>query len=174
MKRIKYCVFLIMTLMIMPSIVLASGGISVSKKSITIDKGKTDNFTISADNAAGKIEITTSDGAVAKIDKKDEWLDNNSVTVTVTGASAGTATITVKLIDVASYDNEELTGTYTVAVNVKEPGTENTNTETNKQKKEKKNPNTGSVLSIGTLLTAAGIGTYIFIKTKKDKKIHNI
>jgi|GEM_PF-4516194 len=110
----------------------ASGSIKVSKSSITVEKGKTSTFTITASNAAGRVDIASSNTSVAKVNKTSEFLDNSSVTVTVTAVGSGTANITVTLTDVADYDGNELTGTKTVKITVPSPTTKATTKATTK------------------------------------------
>lgn len=107
--------------------VYAKGSVKPSKTSITIEEGGSSTFKITASNAAGRVDISTSNSSVASINVTSKWLDNNSVTVTVKGKSVGTATITVKLSDVATYDKEPLTNTYKITVKVTEPKSKNNN-----------------------------------------------
>ncbi len=107
--------------------VYAKGSVKPSKTSITIEEGGSSTFKITASNAAGRVDISTSNSSVASINVTNKWLDNNSVTVTVKGKSVGTATITVKLTDVATYDKEPLTNTYKITVKVTEPKSKNNN-----------------------------------------------
>ena len=107
--------------------VYAKGSVKPSKTSITIEEGGSSTFKITASNAAGRVDISTSNSSVASINVTNKWLDNNSVTVTVKGKSVGTATITVKLSDVATYDKEPLTNTYKITVKVTEPKSKNNN-----------------------------------------------
>ena len=107
--------------------VYAKGSVKPSKTSTTIEEGGSSTFKITASNAAGRVDISTSNSSVASINVTNKWLDNNSVTVTVKGKSVGTATITVKLSDVATYDKEPLTNTYKITVKVTEPKSKNNN-----------------------------------------------
>ncbi len=120
MKKIKYLIVTIL-LLIIPILVNASGSISVSKNSITIAPGKSGSFVIKANNAAGRVDISSSNTSVATINQSSVWLDNNSSTITVTGKNEGTATITVRTSDAATYDGEVLSSTYTVKITVKAP-----------------------------------------------------
>ncbi len=107
--------------------VYAKGSVKPSKTSITIEEGGSSTFKITASNAAGRVDISTSNSSVASISATSKWLDNNSATITVKGKSVGTATITVKLTDVATYDKEPLTNTYKITVKVTEPKSKNNN-----------------------------------------------
>ena len=119
---------------IFPIIAYASGGITVSTRNISVYKGKSTTFSIVANNAAGRVDISSSNPSVAKVNKSSEWIENNSIKVEVTGVSVGTATITVTLADAATFDEEVLNGSYTITINVKEVE-KNNNTNNNKNTK---------------------------------------
>lgn len=122
MKKIKICLIaLILLLIVLPVTVFAAGSITPSPRSLSITKGSTKTFKVTASNACGRVDISSSNSAVAKVNVSSQWLENNSVTVTVTGVSAGTAIITVRLSDAATFDEEELSGSYTVSVTVTDP-----------------------------------------------------
>lgn len=105
---------------------LASGSMSVNKKSLAIEAGSKGTFKITLKNAVGRIKVKSSKTSVAKVSSKSVWLDSKklsgkkSQTITVTGVAAGTATITVKTVDVASYDTSPLAvkKTYKIKVTV--------------------------------------------------------
>ena len=119
MKNLKICIIAILMLMIiLPINVFAAGSISPSTSSLTINKGSTQTFRVTATNACGRVDISSSDSSVAKVNVSNQWLENSSVTVTVSGVSAGTARITVRLTDAATFDEEALTGSYTINVTV--------------------------------------------------------
>lgn len=118
----KLSLFMILAL-ICPMVVNAAGGISVSTKNISMEPNSTKTFTISATNAAGRVEITSSDSNVATVSSTSEFLDNNSVSITVSSKSAGTATIKVTATDVATYDMEEVRTSYNITISVVTPET---------------------------------------------------
>lgn len=118
----KLSLFMILAL-ICPMVVNAAGGISVSTKNISMEPNSTKTFTISATNAAGRVEITSSDSNVATVSSTSEFLDNNSVNITVSSKSAGTATIKVTATDVATYDMEEVRTSYNITISVVTPET---------------------------------------------------
>lgn len=124
MKKFKFLILLIIFVLMTPIKAYASGGISVYPTSLSITKGGSTTFTISASNAVGRVDIYSSNGSVASVNRSSEWLENSSVTVTVTGVSGGSATIYVSLSDAATFDEEELSGTYSIYVNVSEPVSE--------------------------------------------------
>ncbi|MBR5742966.1 MAG: cadherin-like beta sandwich domain-containing protein [Clostridia bacterium] len=96
---------------------------SVSTGSLKIKKGGSASFTVKASNAAGKISISSSDTGVATASESSVWLDNSSVTVTVKGVANGSCRITVKCVDVATYDEETVSSSYTVKITVYTPET---------------------------------------------------
>lgn len=121
MKRI--ITLLIITILMLPICVLAKGSISVSTKNITLTEGGSASFKVSASNAAGRIDISIQDSGIASISKTNAFLDNDSTTIKVNAKKIGTTKITVKLSDAATYDEETLSGTYTITVTVKEKTT---------------------------------------------------
>lgn len=131
MKKIKLLIFSLMVLMLLPISVFASGSIAPSTRSLSITKGGTATFTISANNAVGKVDISSSNSGIATVNRSSEWLENNSVTVTVSGISAGTTTINVRLSDAATFDEEELSGNYSITVTVNESSSNNNNKPSN-------------------------------------------
>lgn len=101
---------------------IAAGSISPSTRSLSITTGGTASFSIIASNACGRVDISSSNPAVATVaSSSSQWLENNSTTVTVKGVAAGNASIVVRLSDAATFDEEELTGSYTVNVSVSDP-----------------------------------------------------
>ena len=124
MRKLKLLILSIVSFVIMPMFAFASGGISPSTNAINLTEGGSTTFTVKATNAVGRIDISTSNSSVASINVTSKWLENNSVTITVTSGSAGSANIVVKLTDAATFDEEELTGSYTIKVNVTAKQTE--------------------------------------------------
>lgn len=141
MKKIKNLLLILAIFLVLPVSVFASGSISPSPRSLTITKGSTATFRITASNAVGRVDISSSNSSIASINTSSQWLENNSVTVTVTGISAGTTSIVVKLSDAATFDEEELSGSYTVSVTVKEPSTNNSNTNNKPNNNANNKPN---------------------------------
>ena len=123
MKNLKYLIVtLFIGIIFIPITVSAAGSISVSKNTLNITKGGAMSFTITANNAAGKVNITSSNPGIASVSTSSEFLDNSSVTVTVRGNTAGLATITIYSEDVTTYDDENISGrTQSVNVVVREP-----------------------------------------------------
>lgn len=116
-KSIK---FILLLLICLPAIVMASGSITVSPGSLSITEGGKATFSIKASNAAGRVDISSSNNSVATVSMSNTWVENGSVSVSVTAKSVGSATISVKITDAATFDGEALSGTRTVNVTVKE------------------------------------------------------
>lgn len=142
MSKFKYLIitFLIM-LFIVPKSVFGVGNITISTSNINIVKGSSANFTITATNAAGRVDITSSNSSIATISQSSVFLDMQSSTINVVGNSVGTTTIRVYVTDGTTYDDEDLTGrVYNINVTVVEPNnnqTPNTNTNNNLSKNNK-------------------------------------
>ena len=122
----KIILFIASLFIFIPMLVNASGGVNVSKTSLTINKGNTATFNIVGDNCAGKITITSGDATIASVNKSTEWIENETITVTVSALKAGTTTITVG-VDVATFDEEELIETKTISVTVNDTLSSNAN-----------------------------------------------
>lgn len=124
MKRSKYIFVLLLITMLFPFQVFAKGSVAPNKTSISVVKGSSTTFKVSASNAAGKVTISSSDKSIATVNKSSVWLDNDSVTVNVKGVKVGTTTIKV-VIDAATYDEEVIKKTQTIKVTVTEPKSAN-------------------------------------------------
>lgn len=108
--------------MLFPMLVLAKGNVSVSRTNISLTKGQNANFVITANNAVGRVDISSSNNNIASVSSDKIWVENNRTTITVKGNAVGSTTIKVKITDVTTFDDENLSGTtYTINVNVKEP-----------------------------------------------------
>ncbi len=106
----------------------AAGGMAVSTGSLSLKPGDNASFTVSASNAAGSFSVSSSDSSVATASINGEnFLDNNSATISVSAKSAGTAVITIRATDMATYDEEDISGqTRTVTITVAAPATTTT------------------------------------------------
>lgn len=150
MKSIIKNLFLITIFMLFPVSVLATGDISASPSSLTIEVGSTKTFTITATNTIGDVSISSSNTAIAKVNSS-EWVtgmcdegQTESGTITVTGISEGTATITLTL-DAATFDGEDLAGQIrTITVNVVPKATPNNNNSNNNNSNNNVNNNSGN------------------------------
>ena len=119
MKKNLIKILFIISLFIIPNTVFAAGGLSVSTTNISITQGSSSSFTVRANNAAGGVSISSSNAGVASVSMGSTFLDNSSATITVTGHAVGSAVITVTAFDMATYDEEVVTSTYRINVNVK-------------------------------------------------------
>ena len=115
MKLFSAIVVLTMMLGVMPAAVYADGSYYVDTNYIVLSPGETATITLSADNAAGRVDWT-SEGSVTAAGS--EWLDNDSRTFTVTADSVGTGYINVIPTDIATGDDEVLDYGYTIQVEV--------------------------------------------------------
>lgn len=143
MKIKKYLIIiLLMMLYFIPNSALATGNISVSTTKINVIQGKTSSFKISANNAAGRVDITSLNTSIATVSSSSIFLDMNSETITITGKALGTTTIKVYVEDGTTYDDEDITGkTYNIQVTVSKPANTSTNTNTPNQNNK---PSTGT------------------------------
>lgn len=100
----------------------ATGSFSVSASSSSINVGSTTNINITAKDCGGKFTITSSDSSIVSVNEYSKWVESGSQSITVTGKKAGTATITVTATDVAdtSVNNEEVSGSKTIKITVKD------------------------------------------------------
>ena len=151
--------------------VFAEGSINVSKKQIELENGDSTSLLIEGDNVAGVIEIISSDSNVASVDQNSYFFDtslgDDAINVTITGKNSGTATISVILKDVATFDNEELTGTEEIEVIVNEKSiidnqvigdVPKTNLDINI-----------IVLIASVIFVLGGVSIFLYIKKEKEK-----
>lgn len=132
-KRIKIILIItsILILLGINNVYAAGGTFSVNKTSATVEIGATTTFSITATNCGGKFTITSSNTSVATVSSGEEWIENDSKEIKITAKAAGTATITIKADDVASTDEEEVTGSKTIKITVPEKETNNSNNNNN-------------------------------------------
>ena len=122
MKKLKLLIVVLLGMFLIPSVVSAAGNISVSTGSLNITKGGSASFKITASNAAGKVNISSSNTGVATVSTSSVFLDNESTTIKVSSKAVGSTVITVYVEDATTYDDENLSGkSYSINVNVKEP-----------------------------------------------------
>ncbi len=111
------CAFAMVALM--PVKVLAAGGFSVSTAGVTLHPGESATISVTASNAAGRINISSSNPGVASVSTGAIFLDNSADSVTITAGSVGSATISLVASEFSTYDEEILSGqARAVAVNV--------------------------------------------------------
>ncbi|MBR5370414.1 MAG: cadherin-like beta sandwich domain-containing protein [Bacilli bacterium] len=123
MKKIIVVVLLTIGLLLFPKNVLASGGITISTTSLSMEEGSSRTFTITAINTIGDVTIASSNSSVATV-SSGSWTtgmvgsgENKSTTITVTGISEGTTSIVLTL-DGSTFDEEPVTGNRTISVYV--------------------------------------------------------
>ena len=136
MKKICFLIFL--NLLFIPFYVHASGSINVSSNELNMKVGERKTFKIVANNAAGRVDISSSDSSIVTISKSSIFLDMNSDTITVTAKKAGKATVNVILTDIATYDSETLSGTKVINITVNDAAS-TSNTSKNTSNVSKKN-----------------------------------
>ena len=121
---------LLLLLIIMPGITFAAG-ISVSKTSVNVTKGRSVNVTVTANSAYAIITPSVSNGNVS-INKGKFDLDGlsspDSTTITITGNQIGSSVINLAL-NGADINETPLTHTISINVNVVEPTTKAPTTE---------------------------------------------
>lgn len=102
---------------------LAAGSFSASAGQTTMTVGDRTTFTANANSCGGQFTISSSNSGVVSIEgSTTEWIENGSHSVTLVAKSAGSATITLKAVSVAdSETSEDITGSRTVTITVKEP-----------------------------------------------------
>ena len=149
MKRLKLMYLLIFSILLIPFSIDAAGSVNVSPRNLSLKTNGSASFTITANNSVGRVDVSTSNSGVATVSTSSLWVENNSQTVTVRAVGVGTATINVRLTDVSTFDEEPLSGNYTVSVNVTAPNpvipvNPNTNNKNNNNNNNNKNNNNNS------------------------------
>lgn len=115
MKRLKLFILLFLCF---SSMKVYASQITVNPTSLSIQKGNIVAFKITAENCAGRVDVSTSDNSIASVNKTSIFLDNSTETIIVTGVNDGNATLTVQITDVTDYDLKPVTGTKSVPVYV--------------------------------------------------------
>ena len=150
-KILSIATVLMLVLTILPTSVFAKGSYSASASKTTLNVGKTATLTITAKSSAGKFTVTSSNPAVATVNKSSLWIDGShedmSSSVTIKAVAAGTTTITVTPENVSDDEYNLLTNKKTITITVKKPAT--TTTTTNKtEKQENKNDKTTEKVTV--------------------------
>jgi len=117
MKKILNIILIIITFTAIN--VSAAGSVTVSPGNMNLQPGGSKTLTITAVNAAGRIDISSSNTKVATVSLASQWIENGSINVTVKAVGEGTAQIIVKLTDVATFDGDVLTGNKIINVTSK-------------------------------------------------------
>lgn len=127
-------VFIFLGIVLFVGTVYAKGSVDVSTESVTIEEGKIEEIIVTADNAAGLVEIESTDSNIVIADQNkyffDSGLKDDKLIIKLTGKKAGSAQINVKLADVSTYDEETLDGTKVVNVTVNGDNNVNNDTDT--------------------------------------------
>ena len=115
-KIVLLCLVLVMLL---PMNIFAIGSINVDTDDIYVIKGESTSFNIVLNNAAGRIDVTSSNENVATVSSSSIFLDANSEVITINGVDNGEVVIDVYAYDVSTYDGDDLTdNTYSINVYV--------------------------------------------------------
>ena len=89
--------------------VLAADAFNVSVSSVTMNAGESKSISVTANNAAGRLNISSSNSKVATVSPSAIFVDNNSENIVVEAVSAGTAVITVVASkNFATYSDETI------------------------------------------------------------------
>lgn len=120
-------VLVITFLMIFSTISIgAQGSFTISKSSVTLTVGQTTTFSINVTDCEGRFDISSSDSSIVKVSSSSEWIDS-SKSITLTALKAGTAKITITASNVSDTSENDVTGSKTISITVKEKTTtENT------------------------------------------------
>lgn len=149
----KYIFVLLISLVLMPFKVYASGGFSLSSTSLTMYIGDEKTITIYSDNSVGKLNISSSNLSVINVSDSSTFIQTPgaSFSFKVSAKAVGKAEVlVVASSDYATMDEEVLSGvTKKVSINVIEKkNNTNTNTNTNVQKDTRSTNNKLSELTI--------------------------
>ena len=149
-KKIKNSLVIILTFILIfinnNKIQAANANFSVNKSGISIKKGESTSFNITATDCGGQFDISSSDTSIVTVSSNQEWIENTSKSITVEAKKAGNAVITITAKDVATTDGQqEITGSKSISVTVSEEAinsgstgnTEGTSTPTSKSTEAK-------------------------------------
>ena len=113
-KILKFSMVIVFTLLILLLLSVKSNAdsVGISASVSKVEPGKTFSVTVSANNAAGDVNLSVTNGSASET---SFWLDNSSKTITITAGSAGTVTVSVRPVDVTGYTRytDEITGEVT-------------------------------------------------------------
>ena len=129
MKKVKILLFLFLAVItIIPINALALGSFLVDNNALTIVKGNSVTKNITLNNAAGRINITSSNEEIVSVSDESIFIDNETIGVVLNANTVGSSEITITAHDVSTYDYESLDGeTYKINVNVIDNGDMNKN-----------------------------------------------
>ena len=132
-KYIKSILFILIIFLLEINPVNAAGNYTVSLSNSNVAKGKSVTLYIKANNCAGRFNISSSDSTVASVAETYSFIDNSTYAIKVTTLNAGTATLSINAFDVTDYDNNKISGTKTLKINVSSSNNNN-NTNSNTKK----------------------------------------
>ena len=131
----------------------AKGSFSISKSSVTLTKGKSTTFKITAKNCGGKFTVTSSNTKVATVSSSKPWVESGSVSITIKAKAKGTATIKVTASNVGDTSENDVTGTKSIKVTVKDSTTSSSSSSTSnsntKPKQEKTKSKDATLKNLG-------------------------
>lgn len=100
---------------------------SVSSSATTVTRGGTFTITVNGGSVTGRFNLSASSNI--SLSNNSVWVENGKVSVTATAKSAGSASVKVTAVNVADSSNgEEVTGSKTISVTIKEPETQKPST----------------------------------------------
>ena len=113
--------FIILLFLIPLNVLANSRNVTPSTNNLTVQKGKSTFFNVTAYETAGRLDFTSSDTSVATLDKNAEWVDNGFVIVNVKGLKAGVSNITISMVNGATFSEGTVNETYNIRVTVTDP-----------------------------------------------------
>ena len=116
----------------------ASGKFTVSLSNSNVSKGKSVTLYVKATECAGKFDIKTSDATVASLSSGYVFADDETKTIQISTINAGSAVISIIATDVTDYDNNKVTGTKTLKINVSSGNSGSSSNNSNNEVDEKK------------------------------------
>ena len=139
---------LMLVLTMLPVSVFAAGSYTASASKTTLTVGNTATLTITAKQSAGKFTVSSSNPAVATVNKSSMWIDgsheNASTKVTIKAVKAGTTTITINPENVSDNEYNLLTNKKTITITVKAKATTTTKSTTDDKDDDKTTTTTKS------------------------------
>lgn len=119
-SNIKIVLCLAAIILLLIPVKVYAGIVYTEPESLHVDEGETKSFRIIADNAAGRVDVSSKNPEIAEVSGTSFWIDQNQVKVKVKGLKAGKTEIIINLYDVTDYDMNTLEGELSVSVSVGE------------------------------------------------------
>lgn len=121
-------IIILIIICLFPITVLADNNIIIDNTDIKIIKGSSKTFNLKLNNAAGRLDISSSNIDIAATNTNSIFLDNENKDITIYGNSVGSTIIKVYVNDVSTYDFKELNGeSFDININVFDRGDINYN-----------------------------------------------